>query len=228
MKRAVVLLLTLIVLLSAIACASESAKPEPAGATATAETAAGTETKADPEAVTETETQTAETAETKETEENVSTFTEAALRELFDQNVNCVMNLFEVGTLQYSGASADGLHKVTDPRFKDYAALEDYVLTTYTADTAKALLNRERAGHKLYVNVNGELFFDEAGYAPRGYFVDWSHYALKIDSLTADRCDFTVTASVTEPAAQPQAEPYVKTGTAVCENGVWLLTQEIL
>lgn len=154
--------------------------------------------------------------------------TEKALRDLIDRNLNCILNFFEMGTLQYDTApTANGLHKVTDPRFSDYAAFEDYVRGTYVKEIADGLLGDRLPGHPLYVNVDGALYLDEAALAAKGYYVDWANYALSMDSLTADRCTFTVTATILEPGDSLTPAPYTATGTAVVEDGVWLLTDRI-
>ena len=217
MKRTVSIILVLIMLLALFACGNEKAAEQTA-------TAGKAETETAP---TLTEPATEEPAESTESAEEPAV-TEAELTDLFDRNLVCTLNVFDLNQLQYEEAGADGLHKVTDPRFADFAELEAFVRSTYTAATAEEILFGESVpGHTLYVNKDGAIYIDERAIGGKGYYVDWSRYTVSIDSCTEDRCEFTVTASITEPGENTSPEPYVKTATAVFEDGAWLLTERV-
>ena len=219
MKRVLFFCLSLLLLMSLIACGREA----PGNLTGVPET--GTAGETTEPAATETEEPIVTTAETGE---SAPLLNENDLETLFDRNLNCVLNIFDLGYLQFEEASENGLHKVTDPRFKDFAELEAYVRETYVPQVANELLFGEIVpGHTMYVNRDGALYIDETVLGGVGYYVDWSRYTVSVESLDGNTCVFTVTASILEPGDNVTPEPYVKTATAVYENGAWLLTEKI-
>ncbi|MBP5289456.1 MAG: hypothetical protein J6Z79_06275 [Clostridia bacterium] len=224
MKRILSAVLISALLLCLASCGAPTAPAAPDAATRETRETVPAEPAAAPTAE-ETEEQTAEeTVETSKAPE----MTEEALGELIDRNLNCILNFFELSTLQYDTApTANGLHKVTDPRFNSFAELEAYVRGTYVKEVADTLLGERIPGHTLYVDKDGELYLDEAAIGGKGYYVDWANYALSLDSLTANQCTFTVTASILEPGYNLTPKPYKVKGTAVVEDGVWLLTSRI-
>ncbi len=156
------------------------------------------------------------------------TATEAEMRTLFDRNLKCLTEIFELSTLSYERTPVrDRLHKVTDPDFKTFDALQSFVYGTYVKETGDSLFADRIEGHPLYRDLDGVLVIDESAIGGKGYYVDWKDYTLKITDATADRCTFTVTATVEWPADEPVKESYEKTAVAVKQDGQWLLTERV-
>ncbi len=219
MKRICFVLLLLTLLLPLAACGREEKRPETAAAPST-ETAL---------------TETGEIAATEETEEEPETEEiappgEEELRELVEKNLDCVLSIFDGGYLQYDTTPTENkLHKVTDPRFADFAALESFVRSVYIETEADELLYRQVVpGHTLYVNLDGELYIDEAAMANKGYYVDWSNFDLTVVAVSGGSCRFTVTAALIEPGPVAERKPYVRAGEAIYENDAWRLNGTIL
>ena len=153
------------------------------------------------------------------------TDTAKEMHSLFDENLNCMLNIFELSFLPCEETPfKDTFLKVTDERFKTFADLETYVRNVYVKETAEELLFRERFdGHKLYNNIDGVFAIDQTVMGGKGYYVNWKDYELKIDSLTENECKFTVTATLEEPAEVTEKVPYQKEAVAVKQDGKWLL-----
>ncbi len=235
MKRKLALFLLLSLLITS-ACAAETAPAATAGTTtegapdAPAFTAA-TEPETGETLPAETATEAGTETEPEEETPAAQPLGERTLREMIDRNLTCVLNVFELTYLYYdrqSQPTAGGLYRVSDPRFTDYAELDEFVRKTYVKETADRLLLEERSpGHTLYVNVDGALYIDPAAIGGKGYYVDWSGYSITITEQTAERCAFKVTAPVTYPGDHPVPETYEKEGEAVLQGGVWLLKDAI-
>lgn len=186
---------------------------------------AGNTSGADP--VSSAASQTESAAETK-----VSVFepikgkiAEPELRRLFDGNLDCMLNIFELSELPHEKTPVSGtLYYVTE-RFTAYSELEAYVNAIYCADAAKEMLGYEVNGHVRYVDHEGKLCFDSYCATGKGYYVDWEDYKLTVELLDDSDCYFTVSAFVEYPADEPKKEPYAVLAHAVCENGVWKLEQ---
>lgn len=166
----------------------------------------------------EAETEAAAAEETSEMEETIS--------ELFARNIVCSVYAFGSADLAWGGepVSGDNIYKVTDDRFSSYSDLESLVRNTYCKATADMLLyDFPYEGTQLYVDVDGMLCINADYAGGKGYYVDWTDTKIIIDSLTADRCEFTAVGSITEPADEPIAEEYRVSGAAVYEDGKWLL-----
>ena len=141
-------------------------------------------------------------------------------RELFDRNLKCTLEIFDLNTLAFEDEAVEGTFcPVTDSRFKTFADLEEYVNATYVKDIADNLLI-ERG---LYKEVNGVFCIDTSRIGGKGYYVDWSDYDLEIVSGDKDTCEFDVKGYIEEPSNDPQREPYTKTAKAKNVDGNWLL-----
>lgn len=203
--------------------------------TITTITVSETETISETEAISETEmTSVSETSHTEETAPETSeTDTSASeedmektISELFERNIICSVYAFGSADLAWGGepVSGDNIYKVTDDRFSSYSDLESLVRNTYCKATADMLLyDFPYEGTQLYVDVDGMLCINADYAGGKGYYVDWTDTKIIIDSLTADRCEFTAVGSITEPADEPIAEEYRVSGAAVYEDGKWLL-----
>lgn len=155
---------------------------------------------------------------------------EAEMKALFDQNIFCVLNVFEQGYLPFEDEpyKDDRYCRVTDSRFQTFDQFETYVKGVYAAEEADRLLNLARLDdNTLYREIDGYLCIDRMQIGGRGYFVEWDGYTLAIDEVSESECTFTVTAAITEPAEVPVAEPYTRTAKALKQDGKWLLEKMI-
>lgn len=154
--------------------------------------------------------------------------TEERLKWLVDESIYCNLKLFGMGNLvldeELINHEGRELRLVKEEKFPDYATFEEYVRSVFCKETADMYLyNFPYEGEAEYVNVDGKLYVDTALLGAKGYYVDWSEYTMEIKSQAQDRCEFTVTASMEEPAEVPKKEPYVVEAVAVLEDGRWLL-----
>lgn len=159
-----------------------------------------------------------------------NTVTEAELRNLIDNNIYCMFNVFDLGTLPTTGEPVDGtnLYQVDTDIFKNYSEFEEYVRSIYSKDWADTLLyNYPYEGVRLYSEVDGKLYVDMTYAGAKGYYVDWNDYSVQIDTVKAGICEFTIKTSVEWPADNPVKEDYILNETAVYENGGWRLTRII-
>ncbi len=158
------------------------------------------------------------------------TVTEAELRNLIDNNIYCMLNVFSLGTLPTIGEPVDGtnIYQVDTDIFKNYSEFEEYVRSIYSKDWADTLLyNYPYEGVRLYSEVDGKLCVDMTYAGGKGYYVDWDDYSVQIDTVKDGICEFTIKTSVEWPAENPVKEDYILNETAVYENGGWRLTRTI-
>lgn len=195
--------------------------------TITTITAPASETEGEASAiVSETAEETSVEAETEAAAAEETSGMEETISELFARNIVCSVYAFGSGGLAWGGepVSGDNIYKVSDERFSSYSDLESLVRNTYCKATADMLLyDFPYEGTQLYVDVDGMLCINADYAGGKGYYVDWTDTKIIIDSLTADRCEFTAVGSITEPADEPIAEEYRVSGAAVYEDGKWLL-----
>lgn len=158
------------------------------------------------------------------------TVTETELRNLIDNNIYCMLNVFDLGTLPTIGEPLDGtnLYQVDTDIFKNYSEFEEYIRSIYIKDWADTLLyNYPYEGVRLYSEVDGKLYVDMTYAGGKGYYVDWDDYSVQIDTVKDGICEFTIKTSVEWPAENPVKEDYILNETAVYENGGWKLTRII-
>ncbi len=154
---------------------------------------------------------------------------ETAIKETFDRNVKCMVDIFKVKTLEYDQTPIkDTYCVVKSDEFKTFDELKNYVEKTYTGDLAKNILeNQGDTGKPLYLDVDGKLCIDSSLVAGRGYNVSWDNYTLETTKVSDTEYKYKATASYTEPGEDVTPEPYVKEGTVVLENGNWLLKETV-
>lgn len=167
------------------------------------------------------------TQETASVAEKTNQVTESILKELIDKNIYCNIHIFN-GKLPLKDAETDmdktSLYQVSDDAFKDYAAFENYIRSVYCQSTADMYLNNyPEEGLQKYKNVDGKLYIDLKYCGEKGYYVNWDKYTVTIDKEDAKNCEFTVKTTVEMPADKPTLEEYTVKGTAVFENGKWVL-----
>lgn len=156
---------------------------------------------------------------------------EETVRTLFDAHLDCMLHVMELSELPYEQPSEmpqDGLVPVTDARFPTYAAFEDYLRGIYSEQLADFYLHDfPYEGDTKYVNVDGALYLNLWLCGGKGYYVDWSDYAVTILSESETACDFTVTASETLPAENPAPQEYTVTGRLVKESAGWRMDTRV-
>lgn len=148
------------------------------------------------------------------------------VRQLFQKNIDCMMNIFCINHLPYDEESVQEGHlcKVSEERFAGYADFEEYIRSVYCAEEAERLLQDfPYEGEPLYRDVEGVLYIDLNLIGAKGYFVDWTDCKITVDDLTAESCAFTATGMMEEPAEELVQEAYTVNGTVVQENGKWVL-----
>lgn len=159
-----------------------------------------------------------------------SEITEEMLSDLFKENVYCMVNVFSISHLPYDEETMQDGHicKVSDEKFASFADFESYIRSVYCEAEAERLLYQyPYEDSPMYLNVDGVLCIDLNQAGAKGYYVDWSNCEITIDSVDAERCEFTVKGSIEEPAEVPVQEDYFANGTAVFENGNWVLEKMI-
>lgn len=146
------------------------------------------------------------------------------LSNLFNENLYCMNRLLTLGSLPTGSTPIQGDHvyPVESDRFQTYAQLKEYLHTVYTAEATELLLDNN--GMPVYLDVDGKLCVDTYHVGGKGYFVDWTGYKLTIADVQGSTCHFTVSGTLTDPADEPTPEPYTANGTAVYEDGRWVLT----
>ncbi|MCI5905417.1 MAG: hypothetical protein MRZ61_09790 [Oscillospiraceae bacterium] len=186
------------------------------------------ETEAETSAV---DTVTSDTADVTEEEtdavENYDNIIgEDDLHDLFEENINCFVHIFGISNLGYTGnpVQGDNIYSVSNDMFTDYADFESYVRSVYcTAEADRLLYDYPYEDSPMYMNVDGELCIDINLAGAKGYYVDWTDCVITINSADENRCEFTATGYIEEPAEVPVKEDYPVSGAAVLENGKWVL-----
>ena len=154
--------------------------------------------------------------------------TEAELSRLFEENLNCMLYIFELGDLPHEEEPMDGdmIYRVTDDEFQSLADLEEYLLTVYTKEEADRLLYQyPYEDQSKYLEQDGVLCINMALSGGKGYYVDWTDFEVRIKTIDEDRCTFLVKGTIEEPADEPILEEYYSEGAAVYENGHWVLEE---
>lgn len=192
------------------------------------EAATGTETSVVDTDVSKTAEVTDEKTETFENYDNIIGEDELCI--LFEENINCFVNIFGISNLGYTGepVQGDNIYRVANNMFKDYAEFENYVCSVYCSAEADRLLNDyPYEDSPMYLNVDGELCINIDLAGAKGYYADWSDCVITINSADENRCEFTATGYIEEPAEVPVKEDYPVSGAAVFENGKWVLEKMI-
>lgn len=191
-----------------------------------------TETQADTSAETDSQNsassaQSSDNTESKPVDVSSSgSVTEAQLRNLTDQSLYCMANIFDLGSLPTIGEPIkDNLYQVSTDKFADYESFKNYICSIYSKEEANVLLNNfPYENTQKYVNYEGKLCLDKSYDGAKGYYVDWDNYSIEIVSQDSTKCDFKVLTTVTMPADNPTPEEYIVNVTAVLEDGSWKLT----
>lgn len=170
-----------------------------------------------------------ESQNTLESQEVKEEAMKETLNGLIKENLRCMYEIFILSMLPSQGEPLDEWkYQVSEEYFKDFAEFEAYVRSVYCKETAdRYLYNFPCEGDPKYVNIDGKLYENRMYDGGKGYYVDWSSYTIDIDSLTDDKCEFTVNCTVEWPAEKPVVEPYPVKGTVILQDGKWVLTEMI-
>lgn len=162
----------------------------------------------------------------KESENKPSESTIAAL---FNENINCMQNIFALSSLPHTEEEAEpNVYVVDESYFEDYAAFEEYIRSVYCKETADMLLyDYPYENEPKYIDKDGKLCVNTMLDGSKGYYVDWTDCKIEIKEADSNQCTFSVTGKIEEPSDNPVKEDYTVESTAVIENGSWLLTEMV-
>ena len=158
--------------------------------------------------------------------DDMNSLTDARIKELAQENLNCFLTIFEMSSLPIQGEPLYGtIYQVDQAKFSSYSVFEDYIRSIYVKTEADRLLkNYPIDGNPKYLNENGKLCLDISLDAGGGYNVDWTGYKFEKSSVSSNRCDLTLCAVSEEPGENTVAE-YKVSVTLQYENGKWLLAK---
>ncbi len=144
---------------------------------------------------------------------------------LFNQNIACLEYYF-LSPLPVASTTNDPdgyIFEVTSDTFASYSALESFVRSTYTANTAQDILTTYPSGGQLYLESNGKLCRDDY-YVIGGfdYAVDWDHYQITNPAVVSENC-LTFDIVTDYVFDTEEGEKYAETCYIVRENGTWKL-----
>ena len=162
-----------------------------------------------------------------EEESNLNSLTDDRIKELVENNLNCLFNVFELSSLPVQGEPLhDNVYQVEESKFSSYSAFESYIRDVYIEDEADRLLyNYPMEGKAKYFDEDGKLCVDMELDGGKGYYVDWGNYTFERILTSTNRCDLVLHALIEEPADEPVAEEYEVTVTVLYQDGKWLLTE---
>lgn len=146
---------------------------------------------------------------------------EQQLRALIERNIDCYY-LFYVAPLSADGeANDDGYAKASTIFLQDFAAMNEFLSTTYTKDKTKELLNYPDKNTPLYKDIDGAIYVNSTVITPQPYEVAWDDFTVEFTKNKKTRCEFKLT------TATFSGDSYVATGSAVLEDNEWKLTDVV-
>lgn len=155
--------------------------------------------------------------------QTVAPCSDQQIRLLMEQNLNYYY-LFYVDPLEITGSTDSDKYGVADTSYvADYNALKDMINSTYVSEKATQLLNYPSSDTPLYKEKNGKLYVNPGVATSVEYNVIWDPdvYEVKILSSSETECTFELVGETFD------GESYKTSGSAVVQNGKWLLTDVI-
>ena len=149
--------------------------------------------------------------------------TEHDIRLLMETNLDCYY-LFYVAPLgEGGGTDSDCYTKAETSFFTSYSELSDFVTKAYTNEKSDFLLNKYPSkDNPLYIDKNGSIYVDLDAVKPVEYNVLWDDsYTVTFTENSPQKCSFTLTTTDFD------GNEYITSGSAVFENGKWLLTDMV-
>ena len=146
--------------------------------------------------------------------------TEHDIRLLMETNLDCYYLFYVAPLSEGGGTDSDGYTKAETSFFANYSELSDFVTKTYTKEKSDFLLYQYPSKENpLYIEKDGAIYVDLDAVDPDEYFIMWDDsYTIKFTENTTEKCSFTLTTTDFD------GNEYVTDGSAVFENGKWLLT----
>ncbi len=147
---------------------------------------------------------------------------EHEIRVLIEQNLDCYF-IFYVAPLNHTTQqNSDGYYGTDGSYLESYAALESLVNSTYTQQKAQQLLNYPSEQAPLYKDSYGSIFVKPDVITPVKYNILWEDdYTLTFTEKTKNECSFELN------TVDIDGNAYTTNGSAIVENGSWLLTDLI-
>lgn len=144
---------------------------------------------------------------------------EQELRLLMESNLDCYYLFYVAPLTEGGGTDSDGYTKADTSFFATYKELCDFVNNTYAEKTASYLLNSyPSAENPLYIEKNSLVYVDLDAVEETEYEVMWDDsYTIEFIESSLSRCSFKLTTEDFD------GDEYVADGSAVFENGKWLL-----
>lgn len=145
--------------------------------------------------------------------------TEQDVRILMEHNLDCYYLFYVSPLAQGGGTDSDGYTKADNSYFASYKELSDFVENTYTQEKSAYLLSSyPTKSNPLYIEKNGLVYIDLDAITPVEYNVIWDDsYTVEFTENSTTKCSFNLTTEDFE------GKEYVASGSAVFENGKWLL-----
>lgn len=145
---------------------------------------------------------------------------EQDIRLLMETNLDCYYLFYVAPLSEGGGTDSDGYTKAETSFFTSYSELNDFVTKTYTKEKSDFLLHQYPSKENpLYIEKDGAIYVDLDAVDPDEYFIMWDDsYTIKFTENTTEKCSFTLTTTDFD------GNEYVTDGSAVFENGKWLLT----
>lgn len=142
---------------------------------------------------------------------------EGTVQQLLDLNFDFI-EFYQVGMLNYGDyVSSLNLYVVNDSRMSTWGQFKDYVKNLYAGKRATAMITTDNK----YWGPDGDsgrLYIFPGNFSSSDYNITWDIYTIEITSQSSSSCSFKVV---------DVATGYSANGTAVYENGKWLLQSEV-
>lgn len=162
--------------------------------------------------------------ELTETEGNdtVNTISIDKLYELVDNNVFLLLSVFNGSPTILSNESSGRYIKVDTNVFAKYSEFYNMVHSVYCNDQASYYITTGCPG---YTDINGDLYFDTNYMAGGGYYIIWDGYSITVNDNSDNECHFSVNVKYQGPMTSNIVTDKIINGTAIYENGRWVLTK---
>lgn len=189
-------------------------------------------TEAATEAITEMETEIVTEAVVEETVQDEESIKEVdnveteniisidKLNELVSENIFMIMSVFNGSPTILTNETSGTYIKVDTNVFADYADFLNRVYSVYSKNQADYYIT---TGYPGYTDLNGELYFDSDYMAGGGYYVIWDGYTVTVNDNSDNKCAFTINVNYQGPYTYNHLTDYYINGSAVYEDGRWVL-----
>ena len=156
-------------------------------------------------------------------EVTLSECTEQDVRILIERNLDCYYLFYVAPLSQGGGTDSDGYTKADTSFFASYSEMCDFVTTTYTKEKSDYLLHQyPSVENPLYIEKNGAVYVDLDVVEPVEYNILWDDsYTVEFTENSTEKCSFTLTTTDFD------GNEYKTDGSAVNDNGKWLLTDMV-